>query len=592
MKFFKTSLAVGLLFFMCARVSAENQPPRKLNNLVTELLNMEKQDFSRNNKYTFEADRDGWIYLKIQTAEMIGVDEIKAIFSENGKAKNIFLYPVSDKNTFESMFFCEKGIASLSINSDQSKSSYNIVIRAVPEIVFDSYGHTQKIFKTVCDWDFLEKNNILNNINVMCGRTERYQDIISKWHGRGRFWLGVSNRGDKAEMAYDRWRSALSIPLADGIIIDEFEGNKKENLIYMEAFKRLFSEFPGKRIYPWIGHGGKYDLTYPEGGSKYLKPFAETVIAGKSKLVLERYFEDYFLSEEEMRQDIAFKLDRDIENWVNAVPETIKSAIVCFNFYASGGDCSRNINPSADYRYVMDFQFNHIVNSPLYDGLYGVMAWHAAGADPETVRWQGLLYRHYCIEGKTEMLSPQYGIKYTLNHLKNPDFEYHEEGWNFSPAEEGSISIKFLKPGGWWQGRKPEARKRRITGNHFALMKYSSQKPNKISQTIKNLIPGKAYTLKTISGDPNDLISKKLLNIHIRITGAEITGEYQESYPGQDKKYFNYHYIVFVPKKSTAELTITDWKGDVGDSNNSGQEVIMNFVEVQPFLANQNQHQP
>lgn len=594
MKFFKAGIGVILLLFMCSHVFAENQSPRRLNNLVTELLNMEKQDCSHDNKYTFEAPRDGWIYLKMQTSEIISINDVKITIGENNTVKNIFLYPYPDKNTFEAMFFCKKGTKSLSINSVKAKSPYNVVIRAIPEIVFDSYGHKQKIFDTVCDWDFLEKNNILNNINVISGKTEEYKDIISKWHTMGRFWLGFSgrNRNDKPEKEYEKWKNALSIPFSDGIIIDEFDGHRKENLIYTETFRRLFTEFPEKRIYPWIGHGEKYDLTYPDNPvyNMYLKPFAEAVIAGKSKPVLERYFEDYFLNEEEMRQDIAFKLDKDIGNWENAIPGIVKSVIICFNLYTSAGSCSRNINPSTDYRYLMDFQFNHIANSPLYDGLYGVMAWHAAGADPETIRWLGLLYRHYCIEGKKEMLSPQYGIKYTLKYLQNPDFEYHEEGWSFSPAEDGSISIKFLKPGGWWQGRKPEGIKRKITGNHFALMKYSDKKPNKISQPIENLIPGRPYTLKMISGDLNDLKIEKRLNIHPKIAGAKIIEEYQKPYPGQDEKkkdihYFNYHYIVFVPEKTTAELTITDREGDICDSNSSRQEAIINFIEVQPFLT-------
>ncbi|OGV49665.1 MAG: hypothetical protein A2017_07355 [Lentisphaerae bacterium GWF2_44_16] len=590
MKLFKACLSGVLCLFMHSYVFAEKHPPVKLNNLVTELLNMEKQDFSHDNKYTFEATRNGWIYLKIQTSEIISVNDVKITVLQNNAARNIFLYPYHDKNTFEAMFLCDKGTNSLQINSDKSKSPYNIIIRAIPEIVFDSYGHKQKIFDTVCDWDFLEKNNILNNVNVFSGKTEEYRDIISKWHAMGRIWLGYAgcNRNDNPEKEYEKWKKALSVPFSDGIIIDEFDGYRKENLIYTETFRRLFTEFPGKRIYPWIGHGGKYDLTYPDGNI-YLKPFAEAVIAGKSKPVLERYFEDYFLNEEEMRQDIAFKLDKDIKNWENAIPGIVKSVIVCFNFYVSGGSCSRNINPSTDYRYLMDFQFNHIANSPLYDGLYGVMAWHAAGADPETIRWLGLLYRHYCIKGKKEMLSPQYGIKYALKHLQNPDFEYHEDGWIFSPAEDGSISIKFLKPGGWWQGRKPEGIKRKITGNHFALMKYSDKKPNKISQTIENLIPSRPYTLKMISGDPNNLKNEKLLNIYAKITGAKIIEEYQKSYPGQDEKeknihYFNYHYIVFVPEKSTAELTITDWKDNTDKKLSHGKEVMINFIEVQSYI--------
>ena len=59
--------------------------------------------------------------------------------------------------------------------------------------------------------------------------------------------------------------------------------------------------------------------------------------------------------------------------------------------------------------------------------------------DEETVRWMGRLFRHYCIEGRSTMLSRD---PLVLAHLQNPDFEKGPAGWSVAEAEPGSITFK------------------------------------------------------------------------------------------------------------------------------------------------------
>ena len=54
-------------------------------------------------------------------------------------------------------------------------------------------------------------------------------------------------------------------------------------------------------------------------------------------------------------------------------------------------------------------------------------------------------------------------------------------------------------------------------------------------------------------------------------------------YNRQNPAYMNYHRIVFKPKSTTASLQISDWIDATETGGPVGQELIFNFVEVQPF---------
>ena len=48
----------------------------------------------------------------------------------------------------------------------------------------------------------------------------------------------------------------------------------------------------------------------------------------------------------------------------------------------------------------------------------------------------------------------------------------------------------------------------------------------------------------------------------------------------------NYHWRVFRAKQTTAQLTVTDWKNATTPGGPSGQELMFNFFEVQPYFEN------
>src|SRR5207244_10532115 len=91
-----------------------------------------------------------------------------------------------------------------------------------------------------------------------------------------------------------------------------------------------------------------------------------------------------------------------------------------------------------------------VANDPILAGIDGFEWWTSSLADEETVRFVGKLYRHYAIEGRTNMLI---GDPLFLTHLHNADFEQGTEGWTLHPAETGTIEARRFARYGTIEGR-------------------------------------------------------------------------------------------------------------------------------------------
>ena len=145
----------------------------------------------------------------------------------------------------------------------------------------------------------------------------------------------------------------------------------------------------------------------------------------------------------------------------------------------------------------------------------------------------------------------------------------------------------------WLEGRYPETRQ----GDTFCWMKRSAKQPNRVSQTIKALEPGRLYSIKLISADLQHLDRAEKLPLSITVSDAEILpghsfqfvypSSYSHEVPPYTKDHpahFNFHRLVFRTNSTTADLAITDWASPTERGGPEGQETVFNFVEVQPFV--------
>lgn len=140
-------------------------------------------------------------------------------------------------------------------------------------------------------------------------------------------------------------------------------------------------------------------------------------------------------------------------------------------------------------------------------------------------------------------------------------------------------------------------------GDTFLWTKRSATRPNRFSQEIRNLEPGRLYSMKMITGDYQDLVKErsdaKKTAVSIKLENVEILpgpktsfqfpfgnhgGHELGKFKGWGHRYWmNYHWRVFRAKAGTAGLSISDWKSEKEPGGPPGQEIIYNFIEIQPY---------
>jgi hypothetical protein len=242
-------------------------------------------------------------------------------------------------------------------------------------------------------------------------------------------------------------------------------------------------------------------------------------------------------------------------------------------------------------------QMRALATEPRLFGLGGVEWYRASYADEENLRWVGRLFRHYGIEGHTGPATPD---PYELTHVQNPDFADGTRGWEVSSAEEGSVRADKYSGYGWLEGRYT----RSGLGDTFLVMRRSAQRPNTFRQQIKDLQPGRLYSLKMITGDYQDLLqgvsSQKLHAVSIKLDQTEVlpgpknsfqfphrSGSWAQAGPfqGGHPYWINYHWRVFRAQGTTARLTVSDWQSESDPGGPAGQELIVHFIEIQPYLG-------
>src|SRR5262249_30412010 len=118
----------------------------------------------------------------------------------------------------------------------------------------------------------------------------------------------------------------------------------------------------------------------------------------------------------------------------------------------------------------------------------------------------------------------------------------------------------------------------------------------RFSQTIRDLEPGRLYSLKMFSCDYHDLVNPRAKNREeanpfigsVVLEGVEVDAKksFTEMYASNPEPrtpvWITYHWKVFRAKEKTAKLTVSDW-GNSNPAGPFGQEQIFNFLELQPY---------
>ena len=559
---------------------------RRMNNFVTELLNV-KIAASPHSKHEFSNPRDGWVFFST-TVDKSSSTEIRVSIDSAPKEKAIILH--KEGRTAEAMRWLAAGKHRIEIWIE-GKSSAILIVRMMPEIIFSNFvgeersdtGAPYKLTNRriyLYYWDFLQKH-ILKNVNVVTGSGDT--PWMKRWISEGKKVIYVYPILEKdLEQLYAFWSQFFKEPY-EGVLVDEF-------------IPRV-----GKETDPWYNPGFNYDSATmgvinrlhdtPElRGTFYAymglpwkaraedcRLLLETLIPRGYKWVPEMYLWEQ-PTEAAAREDLDVSLKRKMLDFRDTFPGSEKSCVVCLSILEAWDRM-----PHVDFKVWLDMQMNMVANDPAFDGLYGVMAYQSTSADPELIRWLGHLYRHYCIAGRTELLSKQYGYRLMLNHIENPGFAAGKTGWSFSPAEERSITVNPVSDLPFKKVYLPK-------GGNVLVMKRSAKTPNIISQEIKNLQPGRLYSLRMYSCDIRDLVTqqKYATSINLKrvevIEGQSLQDMQQGDGSNAPRACWNYHYRVFRATADRATIEISDWADDKTPGGLIGQEILYDFVQIQPFF--------
>ena len=592
--------------------------PTILNNLVTELVNARQQKRLGEKTIRFTATGVDWYHIAVEGPATLRLDDESRPLCAGHR--------IGDQS--EAMRHLTAGAHKLAITGHPS----GLTVRRVPELqhAFYNAGDMWNLqHGPFDDWNYLRRH-VLPNVNVIISGGARNphefaeskraglrwisntegtahfarEDHLREWKQLGRHWLTSAINPFRqrtevtAEEAYQAWSQAVGLnhPLLDGVIVDEFGGGDQPKYgAFRQAVERIHANpaFQRKTYSPYSYGSGilSNDLS---------RAFARAAARGGGHVCIERY-----LIEQPTRQaaiqhiheqfHAGWNMPRYAQDW----PEVVKNSVIVLGYMSAVGE-SLNVDPSVDFKVYMDLQMQALATQPAYAGLAGLQQYTCSYADDETMRWASRLFRHYAIEGKTNLLSDKFGFRYQLNHLQNPDFAMGTRGWDTQPAERGSLAVRSYPAYGYLQFRYEQ----NGLGDSFLWTKRNEKRANVFSQPIANLVPGRLYSLKMITADHQDLVqqrqAKKSHAISIRIDDGEIIPgpktSFQSIFPnhyarpvgefrGGRSFYMNYHRRVFRATRDRALLTISDWKNNQTPGGPSGQELMFNFIEVQPYFA-------
>lgn len=557
------------------------QSIKVLNNLVSELMDAKERGLLGEKEIEFMNPRDGWVFFSIS-----GSVAHATLDSETKPLAELFLMYAP---ATEGMRLLRAGRHVLHLDGEFD----HIVVRAIPELMYSCH-------RCGFDWEFLRKD-VLSNSNTILGNSKD-ERAMKEWTAMGKKWITFAGApshgmGGSEFIPADKYYDILSEhggfkhPLLSGIMVDQIGSSPVQQKIEIaRTLSRMVDDpkFQGKEYRPWY-EGAIF-------GSEGDNAFMKVVLGAGWPFSFYWYLVDSF-TEEKAKEQIQDVIVKTALNGDRQIPGALRRTIVTLGYLSHfPAGLTQNIDPGVNFKVLMQMQMETLANDPALFGLYGILWYYSSYVDEENARWAGRLFRHYGIEGKTTKLTND---PYQLSHIKNPDFEQGTKGWTITQSEPGAVSVKSHTGYGGLQSRY-------LGGSHgdkFLVTKRSAKSANKFSQEIKNLIQGRAYSMKMITADYGNIIGEKSVKqkdaISIQLDNVELIPgsdkNYQWVYPsnysrvlgkfnGKYPAYMNFHWYVFRAKGATAKLTVSDWVKSDNPGAPTGQEIMYNFIEIQPYL--------
>ena len=276
------------------------------------------------------------------------------------------------------------------------------------------------------------------------------------------------------------------------------------------------------------------------------------------------------------------------------MPGATESIVYLFATYIELGAWCDYPNPETDIKFHYDHFLRTIATDSEFEPMLGGVALSAVPHGEEEVsRWLAKTMRYYCLEGGTEDLSAKYGFTLLPGFVRNCDFACGLAEWTVSPAEPGGVTAQKVERYGCdVQGRKkvPSG-----TGDGLAVFKSSGKGPNRISQRLSGLTPGRLYSLMYCTVDYDDLLDRKGAEPTLAALCASMEGGTEEKSLAFVHRVHNggakfkttrlqlvVHRQVFRADAAEATLTFADRAFD-GTADKPGTRRGLNYIIFRPY---------
>ncbi|MBP5639763.1 MAG: hypothetical protein J6X55_09815 [Victivallales bacterium] len=548
---------------------------KRLNNLVVELLNQPIQKTTDTQTFNFCTVRDGWVFIAAQNA---AAESLEITLDNSLK--------VIKANTPRLETFRDISMGDHTLTIKGAVNGGNLLIRSIPEIYnYKPCCNSMLPENPPYDWDFQNKYvhyavTTHNDGVVPEQYRKEFFEAGYKWIGS----IGTVNVSGDTLVKYLNTCRGMNAPYYQGVSCDEqFFGSFASIVPFTDGIKR-FKAKNDHIVYTWITG----TPSVPGVDNDFLSGCVN-VCRGRGRLISEVYcgtrptLEDAqrYLDNAIVARVIGFKkfFPHIIDHWGLIFGNFIQIPVISLAHH-----------PNVDYKYYLDMQFNLIANHPECKDMAITGYWGTRHCDFELYRWCFMLTRHYCIEGKTTMLSDEYGFSYDPGHVVNGDFVEGFKGWTV----KGDVTTG--RQSGY--GRNSQCRWSASggMGDVFAILKKKDGETSSVTQVAKGFVPGKTYCLQFAVVDYNDLKAKKFnpKRVGIDVTlddGAAV--DKAQSWVHVDKRErgqyeynkmvpkCNLHHVVF--KAVKPEVTITIHNANAPD----GEAAAVNYVMLNPFLESE-----
>lgn len=563
-----------------ARIDAQG---KELNNLVTERLSVPVGK----GKHSFSIPREGWVYITVS-----GTGEKTLVFLDQNNQPILRHRP---GEPFDTMRYLEAGKHELRIENASPDACLNV--RSVPIILFtpswpkDGEGADDPVSMSYSYATHTKK--MLHNVNTLHfdmwkPQSAKDKRIDADLAERGHALLGTMpfprNAWSNAKRLEGETRNYYNVRLYQGTTWDELDSAfDLASLIGVTEATWNLQDIASK-IYVWSADFSNY-YNKPEIHNAVFTGVAN-MGNGRGMLMLETYAATGY--GEKSREIMGGHMRNLLKSLKKISPDAPESVMFVTGGYTTPGNWCQDSYPPINFKAYSDWYFHLLATDPEFKGIAGTGIYSIKHFDEEYLRWTLALIRHYCIEGKTESLAARHGFPFFSRLLVNGDFEKGFESWTAKAAEEGSLEAETIDGLGSPTGH---FRRDRIGnfGDTCAMFIRSPKAPNQLSQTVKNLVPGRLYVLRFWSCDPDDFRKHSGKHIpfllDVEVDGGIVIPELSYVRRNIYWKFENcLHRVVFRAEKKEGKITFRDWKSDSEAGRPAGEKRILNGVSLHPYF--------